>query len=150
MVQPAAEAILADFAPFAQAACISAVHAPEAIMALQASALIGQLPDAAQPPFFAEAEADAAVAVVACAPHELALAAFVAEAWVPQQDAALAVFVAEALVPQADAALADFAPSQAKAAAASQAVAAMARARSRNGFMSNLPEGGAGPLWPRC
>jgi hypothetical protein len=98
---------------------------------LHCSALIGQAPDAAQPAdLFAEAvvavafdlvphEACAAVAVVDLVPHELAVAD------------------------------ADFAPSQAKTAEAHQAVAAMARARSRNGFMSNLPEGGARPVWSR-
>jgi len=118
----------------AQAACISAVQAPEAIIALQASALIAQPPEAAQAAatcalfFFA---AEAAVAVVAD---------------FEAQQSALAVFTLEAFVPQDEAFAAEFfAASQAKAALAHQAVAAVARARSRNSFMSNLPErwGGA-------
>jgi len=58
--------------------------------------------------------------------------------------AAAAVAVVD-LAPQEEA-FADevFVPSHAKAALAHQAVAAMTRARSRNGFISNLPEGWSG------
>jgi hypothetical protein len=82
------------------------------------------------------------VPLAAQAPGDEAVAAVVVEADLLQHDIALAVFVAADLVPQeAPFAVDVFESSQANAALAHQAVAAMERARSRNGFMSNLPEG---------
>jgi hypothetical protein len=102
---------------FAHAACISAVVAPEAFIALHCSELMGHVPEAGE---------EAAVAEVdLLLQHELALAVFVAD--LVSQEAPFADDVFES--------------SQANAALAHQAVAAMERARSRNSFMSNLPEG---------
>jgi hypothetical protein len=99
---------------FAHPACISAVLTPEAFMALHCSELMGQVAEAV----VVDVEVDLLLQ------HELALAVFVAD-----------------LVSQEEPFAAAFEASQARAALAHQAVAAMERARSRNGFMSNLPEG---------
>jgi hypothetical protein len=122
-----AEALVAPLA--AQAAIFSGLHAPEAAMALHCSALIGQEPEAAQAPLAAEA---AVAVVVACEAHPAWAADELAD-FIPH-DPALAAGV--------------FAASPAKAALAHHAVAAMARARSLNSFMSDLPEGGAEPAGP--
>jgi len=98
------------------------------------------LPSAVRPQLFAQILRRIVTAEAGQAPCAEAVTAVVAD--LLQHDEALAVFVADDLVSQEAAFVADaFEASQARAALAHQAVAAMERARSRNSFMSNLPEG---------